>query len=236
MWIHGVRPIVGGAASRRDAVGAHATLRQAGHQPTEASQRTMLHTLVRGPMLRHPRDAVTPCYEPDAEVLRDTPSARVWSSAMPNACSAPPGRDMAVVLAHLGGSTPATTGCRCTEGLAILPIVQHRVRPRTRIAREPRGRSRGKRDARLRPGVQPAASTSTQRPAAVPCSLFPVPVFPSYDAGLETSRWKPGFPRSGAHVGSTRRTLTETSDGIDSRYASRLTAASVSPTSISTNA
>jgi hypothetical protein len=58
--------------ARRDgeAVGAHATLRQAGHQPTEAAQRTMLHALARGTIARHPQDAVMPRYELRHEVLR----------------------------------------------------------------------------------------------------------------------------------------------------------------------
>jgi len=56
--------------ARRDgnAVGAHATLEQARHQPTESSQRTVSHAFVRGRIARHPRDAVTPRYEPGHEV------------------------------------------------------------------------------------------------------------------------------------------------------------------------
>jgi hypothetical protein len=69
-------------ASRRNAVGAHATLRQARHQPTEASQRMMLHALVRGTGARYPRGAVTPRYDLGHEVLRDTPPARVRYNAM----------------------------------------------------------------------------------------------------------------------------------------------------------
>ena len=48
----------------------------------------------------------------------------------------------------------------------------------------------GKREARLRPGVQPAASTSSQPPAAVPSSLFPLPrqaLFPIVQGGIHST-------------------------------------------------
>ena len=53
-----------------DAVGAHATFRQAGHQPTETTERTMSHALARGAIARQPPDAVMVRYEPRHEVLR----------------------------------------------------------------------------------------------------------------------------------------------------------------------
>ena len=57
-----------------------------------------------------------------------------------------------------------------------------------------------------------------------------------YDAEAPTSRLNAGLARNGSHIGSKRRSFTETSDGIDNRNLSRLTALSVSPTSVSTNA
>ena len=53
-----------------NAVEAHATVRQAGHQPAEASQRTMLHALVRGRIAQARRGAVIPRYELGYEPLR----------------------------------------------------------------------------------------------------------------------------------------------------------------------
>jgi hypothetical protein len=51
---------------------------------------------------------------------------------------------------------------------------------------------------------------------------------------VASSRWNPGLPRSESHMGSTRSKGTEMSDGMVRRYASRFTAASDSPTSVST--
>jgi len=61
----------------RDAVGAHATLRQGWHQRTGIAQRTMLHTLARGGIARHSRDAVMVRYELRHEPLRRAVANRV---------------------------------------------------------------------------------------------------------------------------------------------------------------
>jgi len=91
-----------------DAVGAHATLRQAGHQSTEASQGTMWHALARGVIAERRRVAVMPRYERGHELLRQWSSARRCRHPFiePNRLTVSAYLGAVLAMCDLGGALP----------------------------------------------------------------------------------------------------------------------------------